>query len=91
MIRICKHFYFLSPELLALELLDFIHVMIEDAATLVDDQLHEKSLRDYLQAHLEEKESEDTSDMVLRIHQDFKVSHAISMFDFVVKKIRERA
>jgi hypothetical protein len=64
---------------------------IEDAATMMVGQFHEKSLRDYLQAHMEEKDTEgDTSNMVQRIHQDFRVSHAISMFDFLVKKMRDR-
>jgi len=76
--------------MLALELLDFIHTMIEDAATMVSDNLHQMSLRDCLYAHLEEKDAEDTDIMVERIPEDLKVSHAISMFDFLVKKMRER-
>jgi hypothetical protein len=64
---------------------------IEDAATMGVEQFHEKSLRDYLYAHMDEKDTEgDPTDMVMRIHQDFKVSHAISMFDFLVKKMKER-
>ncbi len=64
---------------------------IEEAATMGVEQFHEKSLRDFLYAHMEEKDTEgDPSDMVLRIHQDFKVSHAISMFGVLVKKIKER-
>ena len=80
----------MSSEVLALELLDFIHVMIEDAAVMVVEELHEQSLRDYLQFHLEDKGAGEAADMVQRIHQDIKVGHAISMFDYVVKKIRER-
>jgi hypothetical protein len=64
---------------------------IEDAATMMVEQFHEKSLRDYLQAHMEEKDTEgDLSNMVERIHQDFRVCHAISVFDFLVKKMRDR-
>ncbi len=74
-----------------MELLDFIHMKIEDAATMGVEQFHEKSLRDYLQAHMEEKDTEDAGDdMASRIHKDFKVSHAISLFDLLVKKMRAR-
>ncbi len=73
-----------------MELLDFIHMKIEDAATMGVEQFHEKSLRDFLQAHMDEKDTEDAGDMASRIHKDFKVSHAISLFDLLVKKMRAR-
>jgi hypothetical protein len=75
-----------------MELLDFIHVFIEDAVQLVDEALHEKSLKDYLEGHLQEKyvADDNVAEMVQFLDSGFKVQHAIALFDFVVKKMRER-
>lgn len=71
-----------------MELLAFIHVFIEDTVQLVDDALHEKSLRDYMGGHLEEKNNADA--ILQYLDAEFKVKHAIALFDFVVKKMRDR-
>ena len=80
---------------MAIELLDFIHVMIEDASPLADEGLEEKCLRDYLQAHLEDRDTtdddNDDDEMVRSVDKGFKIGHAIALFDFIVKKLRERS
>ena len=78
---------------MAINLLDFIHVWIEDASTLVDETLHDKCLRDYLQAHLDDRNTGDDGDdaMVRFVDQKFQIGHAIALFDFIVKKLRERS
>jgi hypothetical protein len=76
-----------------MELLDFIHVFIEDAVQLVDEALHEKPLKDYLEVHLQEKydtENEKVTEIVQFLYPSFQIKHAIALFDFVVKKMRER-
>ena len=75
---------------MAINLLDFIHVWIEDASTLVDETLHDKCLRDYLQAHLDDRNTGDDA-MVRFVDQKFQIGHAIALFDFTVKKLRERS
>ena len=85
----------LCAEFLAIELLDFIHVLIEDASSLVDETLHDKCLRDYLQAHLDNRDTTDDNndsvELVRFVAEEFKIGHAIALFDFIVKKLRERS
>ena len=85
-------FLSLCAELLAIDLLDFIHVYIEDASKLVDEALHEKCLRDYLEAHLDGRDDNiDDDAMVSYVDEEFMIGHAIALFDFIVKELRERS
>ena len=82
----------MCAEFLALELLDFIHVWIEDSSSSDRDEgLQEKCLRDYLQAHLDDRDDESDGELVRFVDKKFKIGHAIALFDFVVKKLRERS
>ena len=86
----------MCAELLAIDLLDFIHVYIEDASKLVDEDVdvdvHEKCLRDYLEAHLDGRDDNiDDDAMVSYVDQEFMIGHAIALFDFIVKELRERS
>ena len=72
-------------------MLDFIYFFIKNLSKKLDeDQLHDKSLRDYIEAHLQSKDGVQAEDLIKNIHPDFKNKHAIALFDFVVKKLRER-
>ena len=48
---------------------------------------------DYLQAHLDDRNTGDDGDdaMVRFVDQKFQIGHAIALFDFTVKKLRERS
>ena len=56
-----------------------------------DEGLQEKCLRDYLQAHLDDRDDESDGELVRFVNIKFKIGHAIALFDFVVKKLRERS
>lgn len=73
--------------MIAAELLDFIHVRIEDAKEAVTA---EGPLGDYLDAHLQEKDADGLDDVSKYLPKELKIKHAIAMFDFVVKKMRDR-
>ena len=77
---------FLS-DLVAAELLDFIHARIEDTADAVNS---EGPLGDYLDAHLQLKDAGDLGNLSKYLPKDLRIRHAIATFDFVVKKMRDR-
>ena len=74
-----------------MELLDFIHVFIEDPVELIDEALYDKRFRDYMEEHLHEKyNAEKVEEVVPFIDPELKVKHAIELFAFVTEKMRDR-
>ena len=67
--------------------MDFVHVRIEDASEAVSA---EGPLGDYFDAHLQQKDAGDMGDVSKYLPKDLRVKHAVALFDFVVKKMRER-
>jgi len=74
-------------ELIAAELLDFIHVRIEDAKDAV---AAEGALGEFLEVHLQMKEAKGLDAVSKYLPKELKIKHAIAVFDFVVKKMRDR-
>ena len=82
-------FIFLS-ELIAIELLDFIHVQIEDRGDSIESDLSEKKFSDYFEAFLFNKDVKNTEEMLSHVHPEIRMKHCISLFGIIAKKIHER-
>lgn len=76
--------------MIAVELLEFIHQLIEDVGDAVDPDLKEKPLSDFLAAFLDSKDFLNSAEIVEHIHADIQMRHAIPMFVVIANKIQER-
>lgn len=82
-------FIFLS-ELFAIELLDFIHVQIEDRGDSIEPDLAEKRFPDYFEAFLFNKDFKNTEEILNHVNPEIRMKHCIALFGIIAKKIQER-
>ena len=75
-------------ELLAIELLDFVHFWIEDKLEATEDGFEDRELVHHFEAHLERKDVKNIQDLVGQIDQGILIKHAISVFIIIAWRIR---
>ena len=87
---LCLNIFFFPTEIVAIELLDYIHIWIEDKVEAVEAGFEDGGLRHHFQAHLDQKDATNADDLVKYLDQGILIKNAISLFVMIANKILER-